>query len=153
MTFIPQEDGITHINVYSKGRTALGLFLSNFTTFPLETEDGNFESVEGYWYWLSVSPDEPRRDELRRLSGFDAKKLGRELRGKTIDIWETPEFQEKIKKAIRYKVFTSSFRSVFAVSTLPLTHYYVFADGKVHMAGGKWIIDYLEQLRTELKNG
>jgi hypothetical protein len=44
-----KDDGITHINIYSKGKTELGRWLSNFTYHPIETEDGKFDSVEGYW--------------------------------------------------------------------------------------------------------
>lgn len=36
----PEEDGITHINIYSKGKTDLGRMLSNFAKFPIETVDG-----------------------------------------------------------------------------------------------------------------
>lgn len=67
-------DGVTHINVYSRGETAVGRWLSNFTRCSLETEDGNFESIEGYWYWLTTHDC-----ELRELHGFLAKKVGREF--------------------------------------------------------------------------
>jgi len=30
----PEEDGITHINIYSKGKTDLGRMLSNFAKLP-----------------------------------------------------------------------------------------------------------------------
>ena len=49
-TFLPAEDGITHVNVYSRGLTTLGRWLSNFAHCPIETEDGPFASIEGYWY-------------------------------------------------------------------------------------------------------
>lgn len=68
----PNEDGISHINVYSKGRTGIGRFLSNFTFYPIHTVDGEFHSIEGYWYWLTC-----RDDRLRYLHGYEAKKLGR----------------------------------------------------------------------------
>ena len=37
----PKDDGITHINIYSQGKTQLGRFLSNFEPSPIETEDGS----------------------------------------------------------------------------------------------------------------
>ena len=52
MILTPQNDGITHINVYSKGKTTLGRWLTNFAHTPIDTIDGHFESIEGYWYWL-----------------------------------------------------------------------------------------------------
>lgn len=160
--YIPPEDGITHINVYSKARTILGLFLSNFAQFPIETEDGNFESVEGYWYWLNVDPEVPGRDNLRKLAFWDAKKIGRELRDKNPEgpvqngpelIQAEAEFQRKIKAAIRFKIENSSFYDAFVKSSLPFTHYYAYDLKTYKPAGSTWVIEYLEELRKELKNG
>lgn len=102
-----QKDGIDHINVYSKGKTALGRFLSNFAQVDLETKNGNFSSVEAYWYWLTCPAFvDPRcyecdgagvvavgqgnqtdfgpcticnRDSLRELFGVEAKNRGRAI--------------------------------------------------------------------------
>ena len=32
----PSKDGIDHINIYSKGKTELGKYLSNFTYAPIK---------------------------------------------------------------------------------------------------------------------
>lgn len=69
----PDEDGVTHINIYSKGKTEIGRWASNFQYAPIVIDDGHFDSVEGYFYWLGT-----RNAQLRFLSGFAAKKLGRE---------------------------------------------------------------------------
>lgn len=51
----PKMDGVTHINIYSKGKTQLGRVASNFAYFPFEIpNDGRFSSVEGYWHWLGL---------------------------------------------------------------------------------------------------
>jgi hypothetical protein len=42
MIYKPEDDGKTHINVYSKGLTELGQFLSNFAEAPAQTPDGEF---------------------------------------------------------------------------------------------------------------
>lgn len=103
----PTKDGIDHINVYSKGKTALGRFLSNFAETDLETKDGHFASVEAYWYWLTCPPfpdskchecdgtgviavgqgqqtdfgpcDICNSDSLRSLYGVEAKNRGRDM--------------------------------------------------------------------------
>ena len=67
-------DGVDHINVYSQGKTQLGRNLSNFSRFPICTDDGNFYSIEGYWYWLLT-----KDDSLRKMWGFKAKAHGREM--------------------------------------------------------------------------
>lgn len=158
MNYDPSKDGIDHINIYSKAKTSLGLFLSNFTKCDLETEDGEFASIEGYWYWLS-SPDEyppgqkyVAREELRNLSGWYAKKFGRLVRGAPdFDADKDSAFQEKIKKALQYKIDNSSLKKQFAISTLPFQHYYVY-DGKIlEPDSGKWQITFFEEYRKQLK--
>lgn len=69
----PNEDGVTHINIYSQGKTELGRMLSNFYKCRIDTKDGVFNSVEGYWYWLGIE-DCKEKDALKTLSGYQAKK-------------------------------------------------------------------------------
>jgi hypothetical protein len=142
----PDQDGITHINVYSQGRTLLGRRLSNFAHTPFEhPEDGHFESVEGYWYWLST-----KDERLRQAHGAQAKRLGRN--GQGVDWPEIPGFQDKIRLAITTKInCTPGLAEMLAESALPLAHYYVF-DGAVHQPrNGRWILQHIERLRSELK--
>ena len=59
--FQPNEDGITHINICSKGKTELGRLLSNFAHTPFWLQGaGRFESVEGYWFWLGTEVDKAK---------------------------------------------------------------------------------------------
>lgn len=139
----PNKDGIDHINVYSKGKTDLGRWLSNFCFSKIYIpHHGTFNSVEGYWYWLST-----RDDRLRGLSGFQAKKLGKELPAVTTLSQELFEFY--IKMAIHHKINKHPhFRERFMYNNLPFEHYYVYGD-KVVDAGYKWITQFLTDLKTE----
>ena len=142
----PTEDGITHINIYSQGKTWLGKNLSNFAYFPIETEDGKFNSIEGYWYWLSC-----KDDRLRTLSGYNAKKLGRELGGK--DWLDDDEFKRKITDAISRKIMSNQrLHDELKKSTLPLLHYYVFGGAVVEPNDGRWVIEHIENIRQALQN-
>jgi hypothetical protein len=139
----PQEDGITHINIYSKGKTELGRWLSNFAYAPIETEDGPFNSIEGYWYWLSCG-----YDILRRLSGYRAKITGRNFGGK--DWVFTESFRTKIKKAIEIKLKTYSEKLVELKQTdLPLAHYYVYDNNVIIPKNCDWIICHIDSLRKK----
>lgn len=185
MNYDPLKDGIDHINIYSKAKTALGLFLSNFAQCDLETEDGEFSSIEAYWYWLLCSPHpktdchecdgigvaaigtgaqtnlgpctECNRESLRYLSGWQAKKAGRTICGQdypdfkllTASYKDEDSFKNKIKAAIRYKIENSTHLNNFTKSTLPFDHYYVYAGSSVRPRSGEWIIEYIEELRTE----
>ena len=143
--YTPETDGVDHINVYSQGKTQLGRFLTNFANSPFICGDGEFQSVEGYWYWLSCT--HPRKEELRKAYGFNAKKLGRELRA--ADWVHTPEFKEKIKTAIACKV-GGNLRMLNELrrNTLPLRHYYVFGGKIVEDKRSQWILDFIQTLAT-----
>ena len=125
------KDGLEYINMYSKAKTPLGRMLSDFFHFPIETEDGHFESVEGYWYWLSL-PINEETEIMRRLYGFQAKNKGRELRKKygEENLRFDERFEEKILAAIRYKVERNKKLIKPEYKNLPIIHYYTF-DGKV----------------------
>jgi len=139
----PDEDGITHINVYSKGKTELGRFLSNFSYFPIKTEDGCFDSVEGYWYWLSC-----KDDNLRKMSGYQAKDYGRKHGGK--DWLSDDNFKRKITSAIEIKIKSNQYMyDKIKKCNLPFTHYYVYGSKLVNVPEAKWILDCINNLRYE----
>lgn len=142
MTINPNEDGITHINIYSKGKTVLGRQLSNFTYFPFECEDGKFASIEGYWYWLRTG-----NDELRDKAGFEAKKTGEAA--ETFHMCPSSDgFKDKICKAITIKL--DRYKKAILATNLPFEHYYVYGN-KVVDAGYKWILSHIENYRTKNK--
>jgi hypothetical protein len=140
----PESDGITHVNVFSGGKTRLGRFLSNFAFCPIVTDDGPFDSVEGYWYWLSSVGEQ--KDRLRKLAGAEAKELGRALGAS--DWCDEAWFQEKIKKAIDAKLRARPEMLEELRSTrVPLTHYYAYGDKIIKVTGGKWVIEHFDEIR------
>lgn len=147
----PSQEGITHINIYSKSSLWLGRELSNFSKYKIVTEDGEFSSIEGYWFWLGTGDE-----KLRNMYGYEAKKYGSSL-VRTITIESEEVFQNKIKSAIKYKLTKNlKLRRSLMRSKLPLTHYYYYGtvnSAKVVDAGYKWIIEYIEEIRKELQNG
>ncbi len=141
----PKEDGVTHLNVYSKALTELGRFLSNFTPAPfIHPEDGKFKSVEGYWYWLSC-----KDENLRNLYGYTAKAYGRTMGGK--DWVDDDEFKRKIRLAIKAKINAyPEYKEEFMKNKLPFVHYYVYGeDYVVEPKEGAWIMKALEELKDE----
>jgi hypothetical protein len=147
-----EDDGITHINVYSRGKTLLGQQLSNFSHHPIVLpEHGGFNSVEGFWYWLTR-----RDDRLRLLSGYDAKKLGRSLPVRRPYLAEEfPMFMEEICSALDAKLRTHrELRLEFARSRLPFVHYYVERSDegfKMSMSEGSiFLMEHYERRRQQL---
>lgn len=139
---IDGEDGITHINVYSKGKTEVGRFLSNFSYSPIIIDNLLFNSIEGYWYYI-ITDNILMCDKY----GQHAKMFGKTL----------PRINEidpiKIKSAIDIKLKNYINRlNELLTSNLPLAHYYVY-NGKKKDAGSEydWIIEHIEYRRQQLK--
>lgn len=140
------EDGITHINCWSKGRTVLGQLLSNFANTPFDhPQHGSFASVEGFWYWCATGMQDR---QLKRLYGASAKSYGKKL---TPVALEEAVFRDLIRSAIRCKLEQNAqLREMFIASELPFEHYYVYGpkvDVIVQKDEHRWQMDYLEELR------
>ena len=148
---ILKEDGVDHINIWSRAQTQLGRDLSNFAHLPFAVPGyGDFDSMEGYWYWVKTGM---QYNALRHLSGFAAKKVGKQLA--VIPMDET-RFRELITKGIYWKLQCHYFlRSALAWSTLPLTHYYAYGtppnERRNYPESGLFQVIYLEDYREQLK--
>lgn len=145
----PSEDGISHINIYSQSKTELGQMLSNFYKYPIKTEDGDFMSVEGYWYWLSIE-DCTEKEVLRKVYGFNAKKVGKEILQTKNKRFDT-DFEKKIIKAIWYKFKRNAHLIKDQFKDLPFEHYYNFS-GCVRDVKDKylWMIEAITKMRNYL---
>lgn len=142
----PNLDGVTHINIYSQGKTELGKMLSNFYKYKIITKDGDFNSVEGYWHWLGIE-DCKEKEVLRTLYGYNAKKIGNDLKSHFNKRFDD-EFEKKILNAIWYKVKRNTHLFNADNALLPLEHYYNFG-GKVVDVKEKyiWMINGIEKMR------
>lgn len=142
----PEEDGVTHINIYSRGRTELGKWLSNFAHLPFRhPQHGYFASVEAFWYYVSTGF---KHESLRRLYGAFAKTAGQQFPRVKL---EEANFQELICEAITCKVEQHpKLLEALLENTLPLRHYYVFGHGVQSKVREKpeydWQIRHLEAL-------
>lgn len=149
----PTEDGVTHINTYSKGKTELGRMLSNFAFSPfVYSEYGKFNSVEGFWYWYLTGQ---KHDDLRTLSGSYAKIQGRKYEVDRTEHVLSEETIEIMQGAIICKIAQNpDLQDKLRCSTLPFCHYY-YMHGRVinPFDGYDWFSDTIEDIRTALKSG
>ena len=140
--------------MYSKSATDLGKMLSNFYRFPICTSDGKFLSVEGYWYWLSIDDAVKEKEELRNLSGFEAKNRGKQILNETNDGKISrfdPEFENKILKAIWYKFRRNTNLLTTENRRLPIVHYYCYGEKIVDRTDKyQWLIDGITKMRDYL---
>lgn len=150
----PKQDGISHINIYSQGKTPLGKWLSNFAHEPIQTEEGVFASIEGYWYWLGIPPESRRFCiSLHGDAGFQAKRNGDAYRAR-YGKYEDDDFEEKIKEALYLKLKANQkmARALWRSHPLPFEHYYVYGT-VVRDAGYKWLLDIWTEFRDKLVEG
>lgn len=167
-----KTDGIDHINVYSDAKTYIGTILSNFYYNPnklIKTEDGEFKSIETYWYWLGIKDNNETqqfKNKLKNLYGYQAKKYGREIQsmngGIYKNILKTEIFERKINYAIRNKcldnidLFNDNFIKFLTENDIKFIHYYNMFnkayDRPQQDLGGFWldtINDFVNQLKEK----
>ena len=121
--YTPNNDGVDHINIYSRGKTELGRLLSNFAYSIFEhPRFGKFYSVEAYWYYLKTGCQ--YYHELSRLYGAKAKATG-----KKYEVVGCPDFDFEIELALWCKVMQNPHvKEQLKASTLALTHYYYYGS-------------------------
>lgn len=122
MELTPLSDGVTHINVYSKGKTELGRLLTNPS--PLSFTHpyfGRFETVEGFHFFLKTGM---QNYDYAKLSGFDARKYGKEDHRNYVN---NPDFDRMMRIAWICKITqNSNLCRLVMDNDLPLTHYYFY---------------------------
>lgn len=150
----PDEDGKTHINIYSKGKTEIGRILTNVANVSFVHEDyGSFNSVDGLWYWLLSGKT---NDNFRKYSGFEAKAEGKKIpKENLLPIDE--DFKSAIKKAFKAKVKSNpNIIKLMYESDLPFEHYYYYGkDGNykvINQEKHKWQCEEFERLRNIIKD-
>lgn len=143
------EDGYTHINIYSKGKTKLGRDLSNFSSHSFTLEPyGWFPSVESFYFWFLTGE---QHEELRKTSGAAAKAAANKYMHDRVEM--TPERLGVIQDAICAKIYQNpELAQRLARSKLPFEHYYVYGGKVVDMADEhRWFVQTFVDIRSVLK--
>lgn len=161
------DDGHTHINVYSKGKTALGRWLSNFTKCKVQTVYGEFDSMEGLYHFLKIKLSyeeagiEPtddikkRLDVLKIVSGKMAQTLGRDIKQDVfkakVRVIEKPSeaFEKCFIDAMSYKLKSNPTMLENLQEELSdgkcLLHYYTVGRKVVYKNHFKWLCTMIEK--------
>ena len=126
--------------------------LSNFYEAPFRCPDGTFKSIEGYWHWLALQ--RPEAEELKNLSGVQAKYVGSSLKGNH-PTKRDPLFKLKILRAMVVKATGyPEIAAALKASELPFDHYYIDKKEKEHRPDGlEWMISGWEYIRSLLQDG
>lgn len=139
---LQKDDGKTHINIYSKGRTPLGRSLSNFAFRRFSHPSyGVFCSMEGFYYYVSTGC---KVESLRRLTGLAAKKEGRKHPRVKVD-----NFEQIMREGIQscYMNDTKIGEMILTQTIdnggklLPFVHYYEMGGDIKSPADNAWLCD------------
>lgn len=143
------DDGITHINIYSRGKTTLGRWLSHYQHMPfVHPFYGPFYSMEGFWFYIRSGR---KHDELRYVSNFKAKTMGKQF-GREPNL----HFREDIIAGNYEKIRQNQqLYDAIKASTLPFDHYYIFGPQSilVNAKDSAWLVEGFEEIRQAIKNG
>lgn len=160
MTIEVQLDGITHVNIYSKGRTSLGQALSNMCLFTFEYNGLTFHSVEQAWHYFkflhinkTVAEAIMNMDDAYAIKKY-AKPYNNEA---TAQYVQSEDFHKLMKDVIWTRLNEDhSLQLQIRNSHLPFAHYYAFGNDvtgyKVVDESQKyaWLINIFKKYREQL---
>lgn len=152
----PKLDGIEFINISTKGKTPLGRKLSHFVNIPLEhPKYGKFSSMEGFWYYIQLgSVSDTSKEELRRLHGYAAKSLGRQLLEKyKYSMFKMEGFRKEIYVANKLKIIQNKeILDLVLSNKLPYKLFYLDEYGNTRTTYSvSWLIKDFTHIQRELK--
>lgn len=159
--FKRDNEGVDHINVFSKSKTQLGRLLSNFAHTPFTVSDGSFESVESWWYWkkmININKTvlfpiftEEHLSTIKNLIGKEAKEYFRSL-------FEDGEGDYRPTKNELKEVYLQKLKEhpeiteMLLKNQLPIAHYYMMFDKQVNADSTLWTAKLWEEIASEIKN-
>lgn len=148
LPYRPEDDGVTHVNVYSRGVTTLGRGLSNLSECNIEHPYfGHFRTLEGLWFYMKTNFKD---DQFRIIKGVAARDLGKQLPSEPY-----PLFNKMFKLGMLEKLERNpQLQALLLENEKPLAHYYSYGGGKkiMHLDRHQWQLDFWILLRSTLKN-
>ncbi len=174
MILDPRNDGVDHINVYSKGVTELGKMLTNFSKHRFMVHGYEFDSLEAWWYWEllreagvidrwnngELAPDASSDLLMLRWTyGTNAKRIGTKLVAGYIGQRGAPsaEFRKRYAEAAAVRLQTDlRLIRLLRESKLPLVHYYWYGRADklkvVQDLKHQWVLEIWTEFRKQLQD-
>mgnify|MGYP005811490687 CR=1 FL=1 len=146
----PINDGVDHIWLSPKGRTALGqkLFIGAHRRF-LDPTHGWFSSIMAFWLWF----DSGRVEGLRDIHHENM------LRSSMFGLKDTPGNRTEVCRVLRASILNDpQLCDLLRTSTLPFAAYEVVKyplrneDVIYPLLDREWYVNALEDIRIFLKN-
>lgn len=147
-----EDDGVTHINVYTRGATSLGRDLSNLADIPVNHPiHGQFRTMEGLWFYLTTGAT---NEMFRVMNGWDARRLGKSME----KVWSN-DFNTMVKIGLTAKILQNrelTLKLMTEHTDLNFYHYYYYGKAPnvklVVPKGHDWQMKHLGRIRRMLMN-
>jgi hypothetical protein len=147
--FDPEQDGETHINVSTNGKTELGRKLAHFAVTPfIHPIYGPFKSMEGFWHFIKC---EEKDDNFRTLTASRAKAYAKTKKM----VWRE-NFVDVINEANYHKVEQNEdIKRLIIESELPFAYYYMFGPEQLQIfpQQAPWLCAGFDMIRQLMKEG
>ena len=139
-------DGQDHINIWEKGQTKLGQFLSHGSHSPFHHPVlGMFNNVESFWHYIR---SQERDDRIRTMNNIGAKKFSTQLH--TVKV---PNFYAIIMDTnyIKLKEYPEML-TLFKENELPLEMYFIYKDKGVRIrpSFAVWVLEGFKEIKKAL---
>lgn len=168
----PVNEGVNHINVYSKSNNALGKFLTNMNNVTVMTPHGKFRSLESYYHcrkilgFLSIIDPNLTQNKIDKIvivfstqSCFDSKALYKKYMGaihqsvkseslnKTVDDLivqsvTSPEFRSDILSALDWKIQNATPEYKDMMIKNNLPYHHYYYYGKIDNCKVHYLLDH-----------
>lgn len=132
---------VVNISYLPYDRDSLGSMLSNLYPASFTLDNVEYASVEAFWMSLKFPPTDPRKEEVRAMSGIKAKMFGAPMKGCSHVFYQgreivsgSVEHHALLKAAVRAKInqnpqiYTALIRS----DHQPLVHIPLMDNGYVY---------------------
>lgn len=149
------EDGVKHLNIYSKAKTSLGKQLTNMYPFKFVYENIEFNSVEQAWhYYKFIDQPEIAKQILAMDNPFNCLSFARANKTDASNkVALSIGFKLRIEEVICTRIEADiNLKNALRNSILPFEHYYAYGD-KIHDQRDKydWLIKIFENIRSKFQ--
>jgi len=141
-----KEDGVDHINIWDRGNTTLGKFLSHNAKTPFTHNIfRKFCSMDSFWKYIQ---SEERDDRLRVMSGVTLRAFSKQLTMLRINNFKAIILDSEWQKLKQYPDKVKIMRE----STLPFDFYYINKKSGIRIRPTyfNWLIAGINEIRTAL---
>ena len=145
----PNNDGITHINVFNTAATNLGRRLALGNSYFVHPKLGSFNCLDAFS--LLLNSKQPN-DRFRYITFREARGIINKIRNHR----KCAGYVGMMKDGYRHFILNNpELYKEFVESTLPFDSYQIMKDSglvaRTHKAN--WLVDLLEELRVEFRTG